>query len=36
MCSSDLKYAHYTIPHTDTYEEAAEMIAALFEKEAEK
>ena len=30
------KYAHYTIPHTDTYEEAAEMIAALFEKEAEK
>ncbi|MDE6107698.1 MAG: shikimate kinase [Oscillospiraceae bacterium] len=30
------KYAHHTIPHTDTYEEAAEMIAALFEKEAEQ
>lgn len=30
------KYAHHTIPHTDTYEEAAEMIAALFEKEAER
>ena len=29
------KYAHPTIPHTDTYEEAAAMIAALFEKEAE-
>ena len=29
------KYAHHTIPHTDTYEEAAAMIAALFEKEAE-
>lgn len=28
------KYAHYTIPHTDTYEEAAGMIAALYEEEA--
>ena len=29
------KYAHHTIPHTDTYEEAAQMIAALYEREAE-
>lgn len=29
------KYAHHTIPHTDTYEEAAKMIAALYEQEAE-
>lgn len=29
------KYAHHTIPHTDTYEEAAEMIAALYEQEAQ-
>ena len=28
------KYAHHTIPHTDTYEEAAAMIAALYEEEA--
>lgn len=30
------KYAHHTIPHTDTYEEAAERIAALYEQEAER
>lgn len=30
------KYAHHTIPHTDTYEEAAQMIAALYEREAEQ
>lgn len=27
------RYADHIIPHTDTYEEAAEQIAALFEKE---
>lgn len=29
------KYAHHIIPHTDTYEEAAAMIAELYEQEAE-
>lgn len=27
------RYAHHIIPHTDTYQEAEAMIAALFEKE---
>lgn len=30
------KYAHHTIPHTDTLEEAAKLIAALYEQEAEQ
>ncbi len=29
------KYAHHIIPHTDTLEEAAQLIAALYEKEAQ-
>ncbi len=28
------RYAHHTIPPTDTYQEAAEQIAAIYEKEA--
>lgn len=28
------RYAHHYIPPTDTYQEAAELIAAIFEKEA--
>lgn len=28
------RYAHFYIPPTDTYQEAAEQIAAIFEKEA--
>ncbi len=30
------KYAHHIIPHTDTYEEAAAMIAGIYEQEAEE
>lgn len=30
------KYAHHIIPHTDTLEEAAKLIAALYEQEAEQ
>lgn len=30
------KYAHHTIPHTDTLEMAAKLIAALYEQEAEQ
>lgn len=28
------KYAHHTVPHTDTLEEAADLIAAIYEREA--
>lgn len=28
-----LRYAHHTIPPTDTYQEAAEQIAAIYERE---
>lgn len=30
------KYAHHTIPHTDTYEVAAGMIAGIYEREAKQ